>query len=560
MHDVVDSVRQAFPQVIDWLEAQLSEQDFAFIAGSRIVGLGNAGSDFDVIPVFKHSVPPLLARQEGPRLPRLLMSAQSQLLNMEDGLSVDEVMEIRRQIEALDIEDARQLLDASLPLRLDTYFRFCIGVPVVHAAAFEDVASQFDLNVYKRVVRARLVVSCQKSLTEARFWALHSQLDAERLALEQAVSFAIGLHLLARGELYRPWARWRYEELQRSGDTASRFVDRAWGLKAVGTRGAQEYRSEVEEFCIEVLDGEPTFNGYVTCSVRAARDVVPFRLDELFLLVKNSSYCYELKHADAAAVWDWLERGFDLGSLPLAGFGQPSTEESPIDEALTAFCLELERWGLARVELSYRPERSMDVAGVSGLELPRVTRVEQSPGQLVLGRFYGHLIRGGFYSRPWASVMAAVRVEQWGIAVVRARDALRGAVDAALAMSGVASSVDLGHNRRALLESSDDEGSVLADRYLELELDNPITPEEVLAYVEHCREFTARILRGFPINSRETELSLDERHGLLLESIEHAAELAASLGVKTPLTASAVGAVGAFREAVASIPIIERKR
>jgi hypothetical protein len=559
LNDVVDSMRQEFPQVVDWLEALLSEEDFAFVAGSRVVGLGNAGSDFDVIPVFKRSVPTLLARQEGPRLPRLLMSARNQLLNVEDGMSLADLAEIRRQVEGLDPEDAQQLLDAHLPMRLDTYFRFCIGVPAVHAEAFHDVASRFDQAVYKRVAAAWLVVSCQRSLTEARFWALHSQPDAERLALEQAVSYAIGSHLLARGELYRPWARWRYEELGRAVGDSSTFFQRAWGLKAVGTRTLLEYHRQVEAFCLGVIEAQSRFEGYLTCSVKASGDVEPVWLDDAFFLIKNSSYCYEMKHPDVAAVWERIEGGFDLASIALAGSTQARQAESSVDEQLS-FCLELERAGLVRIELSYRSRPSTVETDVIGSARPKLTRVEKTPGQLVLSRFYGHLIRGGFYSRPWASVMAAVRVEQWGIAMVRARDALRGAVDAALAMGGIAYSVDLRHARRELLETWGEEGPALARRYLDLELDNPISPGEVLVYVDRCREFIARILEGFPINSREVELSLDERHSLLLKSIEHAAEVAARLGVSTPLTDHAVGRISAFREAVASIPIIERRR
>jgi hypothetical protein len=556
---VVDTIEREFPQVIEWLTPLLSARDFAFVAGSRVAGLGNAGSDFDVIPVFEDAVPDVLRRREGARLPRLIISASNQLLNVEDALTLDDVEAIREEIEALDIKDAGRLLAPPLPLRLDTYLRFCIGVPALNPAAFRVVAARFDTAVYRRVAAAWLTVSCQRALTESRFWTQRKQEDAARLALEQALSYAVGFHLLSCGEIYRPWARWRYEELQRSEGEASDFAKAAWDLKAMGRRELPEYATAVTAFCLAALADAEKFNGHLLCNVQAAKDVTAVHLDDDLYLVKNESYVYRLAHPAAAEFWARVEAGYDASPLPLAGSGDAERDVKTSDGVELGLIADLERAGLVDLRLAYRETATASatpepVSSSQGM----LERLEMSPGQLVLSRLYGHLIRGGFFSRPWASVMAAVRVEQWGIAVVRARDALRGAVDAALAVSGVAYAVDLGHRRRELLQRMAPDGPELAARYVELELENPSTADEVAAYVARCGEFARRLLAGFPINERENDLSLDERHTLLLESIENAATLAASMGVKTPVSVDAVSSTIAFREAVATAGSVQR--
>jgi hypothetical protein len=550
--EVVVSMGQEFPQVIAWLAPLLSEPDFAFVAGSRVAGLGNAGSDYDLIPVFAGAVPDSLQRRAGARLPRLVMSPANQLLNVEDALTLDDAEAIRLEIEALDTGDASRLLDPRLPLRLDTYLRFCIGLPAINSDAFQREASGFDLAVYKRAAAAWLAVSCQKALTEARFWSRNGQNDAVRIGLEQALSYAVGFHLLACGEVYRPWERWRYEELQRCKGVSAEFSEKAWNLKAVGARELPEYQEAVEAFCLGTIDEAARFQGHLIISVQAMRDVRVFPLDDDFYLVKNGSYVFRLTHPEPAEVWASLETGYEVAALPLVGsFVDQAGDGVPPFEIDINLPLEMERSGLVEIRLDYSEEASSTQAVTVPIGGARLERVEMSPGQLVLSRLYGHLIRGGFFSRPWATVMAAMRVEQWGIAVVRARDAVRGAVDAALALNGAAIAVDLRHRRGALLEAMGPDGPELAAGYCEIELQNPITPEEVAAYIQRCGAFTGRMLAGFPINAREAELSLDERHTLLLASIENAARLAAELGIKAPLSLDAASSTIAFRETVA---------
>lgn len=267
--------------------------DTVFVSGSRLEGLGNQRSDFDIYVIQK----------DGYRgLPFVTLVLDKSYVVYES-FSQSHVARVAQTVNTLPTSDFPSVWRLSWN-DLEFYYRVLIGRALTNEAEFTQLQAPFRRDVIERCVHVWAGLRCAVHLQQAERQLGHGRRIAAYVSAQHAAAAAVDSFLATRGESY-PGFKWRFEKLQRCGGTCAEVRQRLWDLKAFGTRRPDEYVAEVRAFCedLGMLAFKDWSVEHLPCTPAATARVVT--LDSHIFIADNKTTLFRLT-GPGRRVWEWL--------------------------------------------------------------------------------------------------------------------------------------------------------------------------------------------------------------------------------------------------------------
>lgn len=267
--------------------------DTVFVSGSRLEGLGNQRSDYDLYVIQKEGYGGL----------PFVTVVVNKSYAVYESFSQSHVARVADTLNTLSTTDFPSVWRISWN-DLEFYYRVVIGRALTNEAEFKRLQAGFERAVIERCVHVwtglRSVVHQQQAERQLE----QGRPIAAYVSAQQAAAAAVDSFLAARGEAY-PGFKWRFEKLRRAGPSCAGVEQRWWSLKALGTRRPDDYVAEVVAFCREL--GMPAFAGWsvdqVPCRPMATARLVAVEND--VFIAENKTTLFRLSEA-GRRIWDWL--------------------------------------------------------------------------------------------------------------------------------------------------------------------------------------------------------------------------------------------------------------
>jgi hypothetical protein len=277
-------------------------EDIVFVSGSRLEGLGNEKSDYDVYVVQKDG-------RGGPPFVTIVLDGAYVVY---ETFNLGHFVRVADTLNAIRPDDFAAVWNVSW-FDLECYYRVLIGSALSNASAFADLQCRFARPVIDACVETWCALRAVARFDEARRKAALGKTRGAYLSAQLAAWAALDSYLASQGQSY-PSFKWRYEKLKRLCRETDPFFTRAWDLKALGSRTVESYLDDVAAWLDEL--NFQRFAGWSIGRVtpRKIDTVSLVRLDGAAYLVANKNALFELTPA-GEQVWNWIDGRTDRATL-----------------------------------------------------------------------------------------------------------------------------------------------------------------------------------------------------------------------------------------------------
>jgi hypothetical protein len=276
--------------------------DIVFVSGSRMEGLGNSTSDFDLYVVQSE-------KYTGDPFVTVVLDAQYAVYEI---FSLAHATRVATTLNAIDRNDYRQIASLSL-FELEFYYRVLIGRALTSHHSFEQLRDSFRRSTIDECVATWCGLRSVVLLGEARQKLALCREAGAYVAAQQAAAAALDSFLAAHGQSY-PGFKWRFEKLLRIVPKTSPDFKRAWDIKSLGRRDVSQYLDAVAEFCRDM--GMQAFESWSLNDVmcRQAKTAQAIVVNGQCFIVENKTTLFELDEA-SSKLWQWIATPTRRGDL-----------------------------------------------------------------------------------------------------------------------------------------------------------------------------------------------------------------------------------------------------
>jgi hypothetical protein len=305
--------------------------DIVFVSGSRMEGLGNEKSDYDVYVVQKDG-------RGGPPFVTIVIDGAYVVY---ETFNHAHFVRVADTLNAVAPSDFAAVWSVSW-FDLEGYYRVLIGSALSNADAFVELRRRFSRPVIDACVEAWCGLRAVVRLDEARRKAAIDKTRGAYLSAQLAAWSALDSFLASQGQSY-PSFKWRFEKLKRCCRETDPLFKRAWDLKALGSRTVDAYLTDVAAWLDEL--GLGRFAGWSLGRVapRKTDTVSLIRLDGAAYLVANKNAIFELTPG-GERVWNWIDGQTDRATLTQRARAASIMGEHELDR----FLFELEERSLIK--------------------------------------------------------------------------------------------------------------------------------------------------------------------------------------------------------------------
>lgn len=303
--------------------------DIVFVSGSRLEGLGNERSDYDLYVI----------QPDGDETPPFVTMVLDGAYLVCETFSYSHAARVAATINATRPGDFSAVWSLSW-FEVEFYYRVLIGHPLANPQAYADLKGKFQKPVIDRCVHAWCGLRAAVHLEEADRKRAINKMKGAYTSAQQAAAAATDSFLAARGESYTSF-KWRFEKLRRCVGESDEMFRRAWHLKSLGARDIGDYIDEVKAFCTEL--GMEAFRSWSLANViyRPANTARLMVVGGVPYIIDNRNTLYQLTDA-GRRMWSWVNGSTGRGEL----IRRAGTEAVMSEPEADAFLFALAEHGL----------------------------------------------------------------------------------------------------------------------------------------------------------------------------------------------------------------------